>query len=202
MISYKNKFIFIHTPKTAGTSIMKALNNCNIIGEGHHTLQEIIRLNNLRSCDLKNFFKFSVVRNPWSLAVSNYHYSKAHKSYWHSRDGSTKYGQHPDYDFAKNSNFDSYIDALIQGKLKHKYSMIQQVHWIDERLDFVLRYENLEEDFKKVCQHLSLTDINLPRINSSKHDHYSLYYSDFSKNAVKSYFLKDIEKFGYKFEQK
>ena len=84
MISHKHKFIFIHIPKTAGTSIEQALRDetCQLLpgewaaGRGLHaplnhlTLQELVDYGILTPAQLKSYFKFCFVRNPWDRLIS------------------------------------------------------------------------------------------------------------------------------------
>jgi hypothetical protein len=84
MISHKHRFIFIHIPKTAGTSIEEALRDesCQLLpGEwdyrraphaplNHLTLQEVADCGILTPAQLKSYFKFCFVRNPWDRLVS------------------------------------------------------------------------------------------------------------------------------------
>lgn len=101
MISYDKKFVFVHIPKTGGTSIRHALTPyCDGLNATTRLTNKISRRlagrSIFRSLDLelpldghasaldyKNFmgdevfrdyFKFAIVRNPFDLHVSNYEY--------------------------------------------------------------------------------------------------------------------------------
>ena len=75
-----------------------------------------------------------------------------------------------------------------------------QYTWIKPGVDFVGRFENLEEDFAYVCDKLQL-DVELKRekLNSSKHEHYTDVYSDEAREVVSEMFAADIKMFDYKF---
>ena len=68
------KILFIHIPKTAGSSITKILQKNNLDNWkrekilNHHDPLFLIERNN----DLSNTFKFSIVRNPYKRAFSHY----------------------------------------------------------------------------------------------------------------------------------
>ena len=69
MISHKHKFIFVHIPKTGGTSIESLfIRNAHIkdVPGKHHMVR------NLDGELLKKYFAFTFVRNPWDRMVSYY----------------------------------------------------------------------------------------------------------------------------------
>ena len=69
----KYKCIYIHIPKTAGTSILNKLNNGKNVPRNHAFWKEYYK----RSPHYyRKYFKFSFVRNPWDRAVSTYFYIK------------------------------------------------------------------------------------------------------------------------------
>ena len=199
MISHSHKFIFIHIPKTAGTSISEALRPYGLTGEGHYTLQRIQNKSSITDEQLNTFYKFAVVRNPWDIVVSHYSYSKMKKSVWHSDDGTTPYKQHPDYELTNNNVFKEFVRLLVNGKINNSITKEKQSHWLDKRLDFLIRFETLKEDFAKVCNKIGCSDVILKNINISKHNHYSTYYDDESRDWVSKYFSRDIKRLGYEF---
>ena len=97
MISFKHKFIFIHIPKSAGTSIENALHfySDDVIQNGlikpGRVIIEIarkkrVKLDNYRHLsydkykqilgdDINNFFIFSVLRTPYDRIPSLYYHS-------------------------------------------------------------------------------------------------------------------------------
>ena len=73
MINDNLKLIFVHIPKTGGTSIKKSLGITNR-SLGYHK-----RANDIKKeipDKWKNYFKFSVVRNPYDRVYSIYSYYK------------------------------------------------------------------------------------------------------------------------------
>src|SRR5690606_18407145 len=90
MICHTYKVIFIHISKCAGTSVEKAFginlsdntetNNCNLFGWNalskmhlhHATPQQLIDGGFLTLDEWNSYYKFIIVRNPYSRAVSDY----------------------------------------------------------------------------------------------------------------------------------
>lgn len=68
------------------------------------------------------------------------------------------------------------------------------------QIDYLLRFENLSQDFEYVSRKLNLRQ-NLPHINASKRTRYQDYYTEETKNIVSRVYAKDIELFGYSFEE-
>ena len=73
-------------------------------------------------------------------------------------------------------------------------------------MDFIGKFENLADDFKVVCDSLSLEKSTLPHINAqtirNKHDvPYQDVYNHFkgTKEIIAEYYKEDIERFGYEF---
>ena len=80
MISHKYKCIFVHITKTGGTSIEKSLIGTTSTGgfNSKHMTAEMYRDRYLKL--FSNYFKFSVIRNPWDKCFSHYCYRGQDKS--------------------------------------------------------------------------------------------------------------------------
>ena len=64
-------------------------------------------------------------------------------------------------------------------------------------MDYVGRYETLQESFDEICRHIGLAPSKLARKNASRHRSYECYYDATLKRAVAGYYRKDFELFGY-----
>lgn len=161
MISHKKKFIFIHIPGTAGTSIEHALEEYQsgkLINQGggiwradeettlmiKEILGKEVSLNpkHIAAKDwkkvlgkkYKDYYKFTVVRNPIDKAVSLYKFNKKLPSH------------------------------------QPKWVINQSMFITDEKnniiIDDIFKFENLEEDWKKLCNKLNIKYKPLPHKNN------------------------------------
>lgn len=74
MINHKYKCIFVHIPRTGGTSIEAAFEGPEGKAKSMHcTAQQMQQL--AGESIWNEYFKFSFVRNPWDLIITLYHAS-------------------------------------------------------------------------------------------------------------------------------
>jgi hypothetical protein len=175
MINRDLACIFVHVIKTGGTSIATALNMND--KKCHMPASEIRKKVGQKIWN--DYFKFTFVRNPFEKIVSQYHYNR-----W-------QWG-------LKDSTFKEYINKWNKGK---KISSFPQLNlfYIDEKIDFIGKYENLQEDFNTICDKIGIPHKELPHKNATKHKHYTEYYDDETRQIVAEKYAKDIEYFNYEF---
>ena len=128
------------------------------------------------------------------------------KSYWH--DNLKRVAPHPDYELLSKKTFTECCEILSDRRtlLKHEAWHPQHV-WIAKKenshtslmVDFVLRYENLENDGQVLCEKLAIKNINLPRLNPSHHENYRTFYTEETRRIVEEVYATDIELFKYVF---
>ena len=98
------------------------------------------------------------------------------------------------------NNFDEYIEwrCLVQNEARQRDFIYSQDNEL--LVDFVGRFENLEADFAKICDHIGIST-TLPKLNVAKNRKpYQEYYNKKTKELVKQTFKEDIELLGYEFE--
>ena len=82
--------------------------------------------------------------------------------------------------------------------------------WIDGGVDYIIKYENLDEDFSKLLDKIGIDDSlkldkvkMLPGWNNWGDDidsvNYQDYYDEETKKIIEHNFKEDIEEFGYEF---
>jgi hypothetical protein len=69
-------------------------------------------------------------------------------------------------------------------------------------VDYIMRFENLTDDFRAVCTAIGISPPTLPKYNRSSRDHYSKYYDDELRELVRTRFGAEIERFNYAFEER
>ena len=201
MINHNQKYIFFHINKTGGTSVEHALGytkkTANLWQGKHHTFKWYKRAAR-KKIGFENYFKFTVVRNPWDRFLSLYKYrvKRGHPSFRRGVIPFKKWGKKI---YNGCPNFCKGF-TLREPKLYVK----PQLNWITDAngnmvVDFICRFENFQEDFNAVCNKIGIPERTLPHVNKSKHKHYTEYYDDETREIVAEKYKKDIEYFGYEF---
>jgi hypothetical protein len=135
-------------------------------------------------------FKFAVVRNPWDLVVSMYHYQRERSN----RTG-VRIDDHVEW-ISRCDGFSQYVE-VYPVLYSDMTSMIadENGHTI---VDFVGKFESLARDFLYICEQIGLT-LSLPKVGESDHRPYREYYGARTREIVARHFERDIEIFKYRF---
>ena len=70
---------------------------------------------------------------------------------------------------------------------------------LDVDVDFLIKFENLNEDFKAVCEKIDIPYEKLPHRNKSSKSHYTKYYDDELIELVRNRFMGEIEFANYEY---
>ncbi len=191
MISHSYRCIFVKVPKTAGTSIGRAL-GCEHVGKPH---RDIIQIRDALAADparadcFDTYFKFGFVRNPWDRVVSLFCRKERGRE-------------------LAPAGWDEFVEWIENASdtCIHPSTHRNQLDWfLDERgriaVDFIGRFENLDADFATICDRLGLPAPTLPheKRNPAGRKHYTEYYTPAQRDLIAEKFRVDIEHFGYKF---
>jgi hypothetical protein len=204
MISHELKCIFIHIPRTAGSSIERSL-----IGRDWWSIDN--KTKHLTASQAKkiyseywnDYFKFSFIRNPYSRMLSMARFSEEY--YGCKRPGSGIITSKHINGYKKlfgdpilvehDSRFYK-REEVLNGKHKENcvYSNI-----LDESIDFTGRFETLEVDFKNICSILGLNKDKLYTQRDRK-IHRSITLSLDAKDMINELYSEDFLKYNYKKE--
>ncbi|MFG6139553.1 sulfotransferase family 2 domain-containing protein [Halomonas sp. B23F22_10] len=188
--SLKRKVIFIHIPKAAGTAVRVALGEPET-GRRHLPWWVYEQASPKK---FQEFYKFAFVRNPLDRALSGYKYLKA---------GGNKAG---DLEVAryleKYNGFNDFVDReLVAGSMINHPIFRPQAWYLcdwkgDIQVDYVGRFETIDNDFKKIAKHLHLGCCGgLPLINKSTEC--SEIISETASSAIREVYRADYHFFGY-----
>lgn len=195
IIDQKNKFIFIHIPKSGGTSIHKLLENNNestislwgLTGNkdnAHLTIFDVYSMYDIS----KSYFSFAVVRNPYNRIYSAY---------------KQPYCQlHPNLTF--NDFIDNYVKKLNVNNLDPSLVHIWPMHKFiisDNKLliNYVIRFEHLTKDFEFIKQKYGIKK-PLDHLNKNN-DHCESYLNKYTPeqiSVINKIYADDFEWFNYK----
>jgi hypothetical protein len=206
MISDALNCIFVHIPKTGGSSIsdvlwpgkrserdlwmgfIAPLRNKYQTGGLQHLLARQIR-EEVGATRFNSCFRFTFVRNPWDKAVSQYTYMRTRS------DLRTFIGMQEDDSFSR------YL-ALIQER--------QHVQWMPQTdflydiegnllVDFIGRFERFAEDAQAVFARLGVQCDYLPHSLRSSRSQYLDYYDEQARKVITRLYGSDIDAFEYSF---
>ena len=170
-----DKIAFVHIFKTGGSSITTWYNKYinNKILDEHYNHYYLSVIENPAP------ISFVVIRNPWDRVVSMYfHNCKYLKNF--------------------NTNFDNFVLYEMKTMFVGGQTLsTPQIRWT-ENVTHLLRFENLEKDFK-IIQDIFQCYEPLPLKKKSNREHYRTYYKEETRQAVAEMFKEDIEAFGYEF---
>ncbi len=207
IISHKYKFVFIGLPFSASSAITKDLYDKY---EGmaylrkHALYQDFIKHATVQE---KKYFVFAVLRNPMEMVVSHYVKMKnnvdgnfTNPKLFAENGGHITKRHRVKFTFIQknNSSFQEYFLKFYNKPYDNLSSMTL------DSCDFVIRYENIEQDYFVVLNKLGITNPgSLPIINKTagKKDDLDFYYTkEIQKRAI-SVFGPFMKEFGYKFPE-
>ncbi len=212
VLSEDPPFLFVHVPKTAGSSIEESLFNYQSFDFSRVTHGVSLQYKNHLNDDFYfSLFSFGFVRNPWDLQVSCWRYYLRN---WGVDMTFEEYiewkffGSIVDmYDRVPNT-YDGNVEMLVSNAF-YIHRTPQTLYFIDESGKFLVNYigafETLQKNFTEICELAKISDDFLPHTNSSLSENddrdYRKYYNENTKKIVASRFNMDLIVFEYDFDR-
>jgi hypothetical protein len=213
ILSLGRKYVFVHIPKTGGTSLAlaleaRAMKDDIMLGDTPKARKRRHRVNGIRTkgrlwkhstlsdidglvpdAVMDGLFAFTLVRNPWDRAVSYYHWLLTQKF------------DHPAVRLAQSLDFADFItDPLMIRSLQRTpaASYMRRANG-RQQCDAFIRVEHFEQDSASLVVHLGFA-IDLQVVNASDRTaDYRGYYSDKTARILGDCCAADIAAFGYSF---
>tara|TARA_Y100000310_G_C20355018_1_gene656217 strand:- start:108 stop:713 length:606 start_codon:yes stop_codon:yes gene_type:complete len=197
----KKSVIWVRRARCAGSSIKKILQEKNILQMWSPNLDSIddskILLVPGRNFDLfkkdnidhfNKSFKFSTIRNPWDRFISGWKHCLKKDNFLENKSikdillNLPTIEEHP-YDYW------------------HLTKTLSDTFIVNDKniMDFIIKFENLQNDFDLLCGKIGIERMILPHENKSIHNHYSDYFDKETKDIFFTKYKKDIEYFDYKY---
>jgi len=186
-----SKTIFIHIPKTAGMSLVKAIYG-DVIGGGH---RKVSFYRNILGKDMDGYFKFCFVRDPYERLYSAYKFLEK---------GGINIQDKRAFDefLLKYKNFEDFvINGLSNTVINEIIHFTPQTDFICNKkgkilVDYVGKFENLEIDIKVLSEKLN-KEVILPHFNKNIKEPFYNIYTNEMRDRVRSFYLRDLEILGY-----
>lgn len=199
-ISIQHRCVFVHIPRTGGTSIEQSLGvhrdwptiDIEVFHGKWELEDDYLQLQHLPYPEMNsiadishtnNFFKFTFVRNPWDRLVSEY--------FWQNLQSKISF-----------NDFIARAAQIVRGqiKIKGEYCHFRpQSDFLTDDLDFVGRFENFSRDVRHIHTRLGCECQEIPHSGNTDHDNYPKYYDNRSAESVADIYKRDIELLGYDF---
>ncbi|MGF1451099.1 MAG: sulfotransferase family 2 domain-containing protein [Opitutales bacterium] len=209
-----HRFLFVHIPKTGGTSLRAAFKPLLYRDPWYWLMWAPQRLSHLTqhrtvtkfprhaklvaaeemlpSSVYRQLFIFSVVRNPWDRLVSAYHH--LHKEFpevvrWQDFEGFVQYGLEPDREPSYH------VDVVVRPQIDYLVTFAGELG-----ASYLVRFESLVGGIEEVQRRLGKRAAKLPhRRKGQRGRDYRSYYNDALAETVGRYYARDIATFGYTF---
>lgn len=215
MISHEHKCIFLHIPKTGGSSVNKFFANGHDLNwvtpnyevlygwcpdrkihMQHATPFQLLSTNLITKEQWDSYFKFCFIRNPWERALSDY--------FWIMKDTHIK-DTFRNF-ILKKGKFKKVLSNKLIKSYRGDHLNPQNIYANSEfgSLDYIGRFEDFSKEMNKICSLLNIQrdfDLHEKKSNSMPM-HYSLFYTHSQKFLIESIYKEDIRLFNYTFEER
>lgn len=213
ILSTGRNYVFVHIPKTGGTSLAlaleaRAMKDDIMLGDTpkasrrrnrikpdmargrlwkHSTLADIDGL--VPDAVLDGLFAFTLVRNPWDRAVSYYHWLRGQGF------------DHPAVKLAQSVDFNAFA---LHPQTRDTFQQSPAASYMrrangTQQCNAYIRIEQFAADAAPLVAHLGF-DLTLPVVNTSdRAADYRGFYTDAAADSIAQSCAQDIVQFGYTF---
>jgi chondroitin 4-sulfotransferase 11 len=218
MISYQHKFLFIHIPKAAGTSIESALFP---FADESHGSEFAVKSRCWRNMELflvsenfPEFFSFTFVREPRERFISAWNHFKGSErntsvenflrktEIFLAQNPGQLYRQLP----ANETRFDI-LNRKIHAELATftypfnstivGYHLLPQCYFLYGKVDHIGRFENIATEFQQISSQIFGNAIKLNHKRKKRHESYEKILDASQLSRVEKLYQEDIERLGY-----
>ena len=208
MVSHERRVLFVHVQKTGGSTIDRMLEGAipdiaylrGLKGGRHARLSAALK----EHPELKEYFIFGFVRNPWARMYS--WYAMMRRAEIQAAEGNQKAAKQ----LAKNRlwkrvlpNYPDFESFVLRGPDEQRELRRAQITYLrgqGRRADFIGRQENFDADLQKVWDRIGLEwPGESLKVNTGPSSDYRQYYTDEMRDKVAEVFAKDLKRFKYEF---
>ena len=186
-----SKTIFIHIPKTAGLSVVKAIYG-DVSGGVHRTISFY---KHVLAKDLSDYFTYTFIRNPYDRLYSAYKFLE--------KGGMNQCDRQAfEIHLKRYSNFQDFVlNGLNKKMMRDIMHFIPQTDFICDKkgrvlVNYIGKFENLQIDFKTLSDKLN-KEIVLPHLNLNKKESFDKIFTVEMRKIVRKLYAKDFEILGY-----
>lgn len=217
LISHKHKFITIDIPKTGSRSLRESLLPLGVIdvhGEPkldaqfyqHDCMVRAKKQFGINQWNWDDYYKFTIVRNPWARYFSFYKYFKNYTEKYLHRDDTIEWTE-PELNQGKlcAELFDNRDDQTILHNIILSNDS-QDSYYCDESgnvaVDYIAEFENISNEFTFLCNHVGIKTPGLQHCNkTSLPQNMREIYNKQLNNIVAEKEKHVIKLKGYKFDE-
>lgn len=202
IVSHRYRFVFFALPRTASHAIRTALQPhldeqdwqqqaltaqlrlpvpaLARIGHGHISLRQARK--HLPPAVWRDYFKFAIVRNPYDRFISACAFLYRGNPVYRGNEG-----------YFRNDALTSLADHML---IRPQTDLL-----VDPTgrlgMDYVGRYETLDDSFREVCNSTGLPELTLAQVNASEHAPYRTCYDESLLRAVTDLYRRDFDLLDY-----
>lgn len=175
----EEKWLWLRIHKTAGTSMYDGFLRGRCINISKTNLEPAAQwLHSITDALLDQYTIWTCVRNPYDRFNS----------------AAAMFNLNP------NKLADQFFEIRHKQNIIKRHTECQHIftHYQGKQVPgYVLRFENLQSDFKALCKKLNLPQHTLAKLNKSQHDHYTKTLNPKTIDFINNFYQLDFKYFNY-----